>query len=35
VSVLELGHVVRASRRDIVMIMAMWTMASWCSGRVS
>jgi len=25
VSVLELGHVVRASRRDIVMIMAMWT----------
>jgi hypothetical protein len=26
---------VRARRRDMVMIMAMWTMASWCSGRVS
>ena len=22
-------------RRDMVMIMAMWTMASWCLGRVS
>jgi hypothetical protein len=26
---------VRARRRDMVMIMAMWTMASWCWGRVS
>jgi hypothetical protein len=32
--VFELGQL-RASRLDMFMIMARWTMASWCAGRVS